>query len=741
MWQNIRKKIWEWRGAWITAPSVAAIVIGLRMLGVLQYWELMLLDQYYRWRPAETRDDRIIIIGIDEPDLKKLKQWPINDEILAELLEKIKAQNPRVIGLDLYRDFPVEPGYEKLVKILENTPNLIGIENVGLEIDPPPVLAEKGQVGVNDLVVDPDGKLRRGLLSRKKNDQLVASFNMILAGIYLQKEGIAPQPDETNPKIFRWGKAIFKPFESTDGSYVNADDGGYQVLLNYRGPGGSFTTISMTEVLEEKIPPDLFSDRIVLIGATATSLNDFFYTPYSGNSITTPERTAGVEIQANIISQTLSAAIDGRTLLKTWPEPVEWLWILVWSGVSSTLLWGLRYAGGAQFFSIQKTAVFLLTLGIFKGSCYIAFLNGWWIPVLPPLLALGGSGIAITGYTAKSAGEIRKTFGRYLTDQVVANLLENPEGLQMGGNRKKITILTSDLRGFTAISERLSPEEVVKVLNFYLCYMADIITKYGGTIDEFMGDGILVLFGAPTSKTDDAERAIACGIAMQLAMIPINKQVKEWGLTPLEMGIGINTGEVVVGNIGSEKRTKYGVVGAQVNLTYRIESNTIGGQVVISESTLKEAGKIVQIDSQKQVQMKGVKEPITICYVGGIGGKYNLFLPKEEEIFVTLKEPLLLRYKTLSGKQIGDEMLSGSLVQLSDKGAEVIREFKEGEELPTELTNIVLNLLEEGGKYSEDIYAKVLKSEGEKNSFYIRFTAKPPEVAAKLESLYKSLQV
>ena len=248
----------------------------------------------------------------------------------------------------------------------------------------------------------------------------------------------------------------------------------------------------------------------------------------------------------------------------------------------------------------------------------------------------------ITAYIARSAQDIRKTFGRYLTDEVVATLLESPEGLKLGGEHRKITILTSDLRGFTATSERLPPEEVVKILNFYLGYMADVITKYQGTIDEFMGDGILVLFGAPIAREDDPARAVACAIDMQLVMEPINKQIKEWGLTPLEMGIGINTGEVVVGNIGSLKRTKYGVVGSQVNLTYRIESYTTGGQILISGTTFKEVESIIEINDEKEVMPKGVKKPITIYDVGGLGGKYNLFLQKREEIYRPLKEAICL---------------------------------------------------------------------------------------------------
>jgi len=224
---------------------------------------------------------------------------------------------------------------------------------------------------------------------------------------------------------------------------------------------------------------------------------------------------------------------------------------------------------------------------------------------------------------------IRQVFGRYLSDTVVATLLESPEGLKLGGERRKITILTSDLRGFTALSESLSPEQVIQILNIYLEHMADVINNYEGTIDEFMGDGILVLFGAPKPRDGDALRAVACACNMQLAMGAVNKKMKNLGLPQLEMGIGINTGEVVVGNIGSDKRTKYGIVGSPVNLTYRIESYTSGGQILISEQTLQEVKSNVKIASQKQVQPKGISKPITIYEVYGVGGTYNLYLPKE----------------------------------------------------------------------------------------------------------------
>ncbi|NET42505.1 response regulator [Okeania sp. SIO2B3] len=338
---------------------------------------------------------------------------------------------------------------------------------------------------------------------------------------------------------------------------------------------------------------------------------------------------------------------------------------------------------------------------------------------------------------------IRQTFGRYVTDEVVSNLLETPEGLKLGGERKKITILTSDIRGFTSTSERLPPEEVVTIINFYLSSMADIITSFHGTIDEFMGDGILVLFGAPTTRENDPERAVACALAMQLAMESVNQQIQAWGLAPLEMGIGINTGEVVVGNIGSEKRTKYGVVGNQVNLTYRIESYSTGGEILISETTLQEVGEsLLRIDGRKLVQPKGVKQPINIYNITGIAGEYNLFLKEEEQIFLDLTEEIPTQYTILEGKHVAENLFLGSLVKLSSKGALVKSASQETSSIPSVFTNIKLNLFPATNSetLTEDIYAKVLDKSVENGYFYIQFTSKPPEVTALLNAQYRCLR-
>ncbi len=337
---------------------------------------------------------------------------------------------------------------------------------------------------------------------------------------------------------------------------------------------------------------------------------------------------------------------------------------------------------------------------------------------------------------------IRQVFGRYLSDEIVANLLESPEGLKLGGERRKITILTSDLRGFTAISERLQPEEVISILNIYLEYMADVITQHQGSINEFMGDGILVLFGAPTPREDDAAKAVACACAMQLAMGAVNEKLKNLGFPQLDMGIGINTGLVILGNIGSEKRTKYGIVGSQVNLTYRIESYTTGGEILISEETLKAAGSIVKVNGQRQVQPKGVKQPITIYEVYGISGAYNLFLPREEDEFLPIPGIIAIQYTFLEDKHISETIYKGSIIELSAKGAKVRTENAVTGSLPPAQTNIKLKLLAPNlpPALREDIYAKVFDKSAENGSFYLHFTAKPPAIQAKLDALYQSIK-
>lgn len=212
---------------------------------------------------------------------------------------------------------------------------------------------------------------------------------------------------------------------------------------------------------------------------------------------------------------------------------------------------------------------------------------------------------------------IRATFGRYLSDEIVTDILERPEGLDLGGNLREVTILMSDIRGFTTLCEQLEPTEVVRMLNRYLGAMTDIILSYQGTIDEFIGDAILAVFGAPQHRDDDADRAVQCALAMQAAHDDLNRQNSEEGFPALHTGIALNTGQVIAGNIGSERRSKYGFVGHAMNVTARIEDVTRGGDVVIADATLQKLHGNYRVDDSREIRAPGMDDPLHIHRVLG----------------------------------------------------------------------------------------------------------------------------
>ncbi len=321
---------------------------------------------------------------------------------------------------------------------------------------------------------------------------------------------------------------------------------------------------------------------------------------------------------------------------------------------------------------------------------------------------------------------IRKVCGRYLSDDVVHAILHSPDGMEMGGEKRKVTMLMSDLRGFTSISENLSAESVLEILNIYFEKMTETILKYEGTID-FIGDGILVIFGAPITRGNDARRAVACAIEMQSAMEEVNSRLKKSGYPKLSMGIGINTGEVVAGNIGSDKRTKYTVVGRNVNLTSRIESYTVGGQILVSDRTLAECGPVLRIDNRMQVMPKGVKEPITIYEAGGIDGEFKIQRSvRGKTEFPELKNPIAISFTILEGKHAGKESHPGTIQRMVEDEAEVFSNV-----LPDHLANLKIRVLDgEMKEVGSHLYAKVVEcfAGNPHLSFRIAFTYVPSEL-------------
>ena len=221
---------------------------------------------------------------------------------------------------------------------------------------------------------------------------------------------------------------------------------------------------------------------------------------------------------------------------------------------------------------------------------------------------------------------IRKVFGQYVADEIVEIILNEEDALVLGGARCLVTILMCDLRRFTQMSENLSPEKVVETLNTFLGAMTAVIMKYGGTVDNFIGDSILAVFGVPVGKPNDVARAVACAVEMQNTMTSVNANNLEIGLPELAMGVGLNTGEVVVGNIGSEIRMHYSVIGSPVNVVARIESYTRGGQILASETTVKAVEDIIRTVGYSTVKVKGLSHPIPIYNISGIGGEFEVDL-------------------------------------------------------------------------------------------------------------------
>jgi PAS domain S-box-containing protein len=325
---------------------------------------------------------------------------------------------------------------------------------------------------------------------------------------------------------------------------------------------------------------------------------------------------------------------------------------------------------------------------------------------------------------------IRETFGRYVSDEVVTTLLSAPEALRLGGETRTVTIVMSDLRGFTGLAERLTPEDVVSFLNAYFERMVEPILRYRGTISEIMGDGILMLFGAPMSAEDDAERAVTCALEMQLAMGHFGEERRARGLPTVEMGIGLHTGRVVVGNIGSERRTKYAAVGTAVNLAARIESYTTGGQILVSEDTFRAVRAPLQVNGRLRIEPKGAREALTVYDIVGIGGRLDLRIAPGGEDLTALTAAIPVRFAVLEEKHVGRTVLEGRIVRLSRRGAEIATPT------PAEpLSNVKVWLLDAGGEPRPgDLYAKVVDGNAGSGGFRVRFTSVTPELSAEIEA-------
>lgn len=484
----------RWGDVLIIVPGVTAIAVGLHFTGTFQFLEWATLDRFFRVKPLESPDAHIIVVTIGESDLTEAGSWPISDHILAKLLKKIQSQSPSVIGLDLYRNLPVEPGYAGLQQVFQSSPPIIGVEKVvGDAVAPPPTLAELEQVGMADVVLDADGKVRRGLLSTETAEgEIKLGLATTLALHYLEQKQITLMSLDEQMHQLQLGKAQFTPLESNEGGYVKADTGGYQILLNYRGPTEGFQTVSMSDVLKGRIEPDLMRDRIILVGTVAESLKDPFQSPYNGTHATTYTFTPGVIIHANLASQMLNAALEGRPQLRGMNSSYLWVWVGGWSWVTvvlTRLLLSMGRADRAQF-SILTVFGITVTSGLLLTSSFIAFLGGYWVPLVPAMVGIGlafatvglrqyAQSVRLSSVDSLTQLANRRFFDEYLKQrmlecQPIALLLcdvdhfklYNDEYGHQAGDRCLVTVATAIRQSVRAsdLAARYGGEEFVVVL-------------------------------------------------------------------------------------------------------------------------------------------------------------------------------------------------------------------------------------------------------------------------------------
>lgn len=401
-WQRFQR----YRRPLITAIATAGCVLGVRLLGFLQPFELAAYDLFIQQRPGDRPDSRITLVTIDDPDIEAMGNWPLSDADMAAALETIHSYQPRLIGLDIYRDISVGEGQAELQQIFATMPNLIGIEKLAdsdsLGVDPPDALATRGQIGFNNVILDVDGRVRRSILFWQVDETIHRSFALQLALAYLESEGTGMQLSPSDPNSIMLGDTPLPALQPNSGSYVNVDAGGYQILLQPRQHPRPFPTISLTELMQGDVDADLLRDRIVLIGSTAASLKDFFLTAHTDSLRGTARPIAGVELQGHFISQLLEVGLAGRSPFRVLTGPLEVIWISGWAIVGVFLSWQLRRSRWVIWLLLVVSA------GVMAG-CFLAFLGSWWVPLVPALLTLWGGSLSIMLHTAYLQEELRKS--------------------------------------------------------------------------------------------------------------------------------------------------------------------------------------------------------------------------------------------------------------------------------------------------------------------------------------------
>ncbi len=542
--------------------------------------------------PAVPPD--VAVVAIDELSVARHGSWPWPRIRVAELLEKIAAGRPRGVGVDLAVSEPESAwadarlaeayaalrgrGAEALVLELDGAAGAVPAALAGRGIArveaagrlrplearrallPAQVITAAAVFGHVNAAPDGDGRLRREHLYVRLGGELLPSLSLQVARLAL---GLAP-----GAVAVRGGRGL-----RLGTTPLPADDRG-RLAINYYGGERTIRRYSASALLSGDTPAEVLRDAVVFIGPTDIATYDLVATPFTA---TLPEVEKSATVAANILA---------GDLLRDAPA---------WANLLAVLLVGgaiLLFCRGSR--ALVSSLALLVIAVLLVGADLALFFLGVQLALAPPLLlliALGAYTVGIQHYTEeRSARTLRAMFSSYVTERVVSQLIARPELARLGGERREVTVLFADLRGFSAIAEKSPPERVVGVLNEYLAAMTEVVFRWEGTLDKFIGDAVMVFWNAPLPQPDHAERAVRCALEMQERLARLNRSLERRGRPALAMGVGVNTGAALVGNVGAEgKKMEYTVIGDNVNLASRVEALTREHEcgILITEFTLE----------------------------------------------------------------------------------------------------------------------------------------------------------
>lgn len=564
--------------------SIAIMALALQALGVFSGASARLSDLFFTDRPVHPR---LVIIAIDDASLSKLGRWPWDRSVHAEIIRRLETAGVAAIGYDVsFSESSTERGDTELVEAIKQSKKVV--LPVELKQDQPSVrplslfTAHLAATGFTNLPLDRDNVSRRlPVLMREKDGSSVSSF----AQETLRVAGIS----------------IEKPLTDGDGN----------MRIHYPVEPGGIKSISAGDLLQQPLDTSVLKGAIVFVGATARDLHDEQLVPTSQGL-----PMSGVEIHASIANTLLQ---------KDWLIDASYFIHLLLIVLFSVLLGGVAYLLRPRWsLVILMVSTFALAIG-----GILAYDAQIIIDILWPFIAGATSFLIASVYrfvtSEQDKGELKNIFGRYVSPAVVEEIVKDPKAVRLGGDRRRMTVLFSDLRGFTAMSEGLTPEQLVEVLNLYLDEMTKIVFEQGGVLDKYIGDAVMAFWNAPMNQEDHAKRAVSCALAMTKRLQEMNAEGTFLNKLQLNLGVGMNTGEMVVGNIGSSLRHDYTVIGDSVNLASRTESlcKDYGCKVIVTKNTLDEIGNEFFTRELDQVAVKGKKEPIRIYEVMGMQGSIS----------------------------------------------------------------------------------------------------------------------